>query len=99
MARIRYARREGRLLQDLCDKRLEAASRAVTTADLARLTSDLGTYEGPDALRTMAVALVVVIAAAAWEPFFLLGRWWLALAVPVTLIAFCSWWAVREYLG
>jgi Domain of unknown function (DUF1707) len=96
--RIRYARREGRLTQDLCDARLEAASEAVTTADLARLTSDLGTYEGPDAVRAMAVVLILVFAGAAWEPVALSGREWLALAVPVTLLALCSLWAVHEYL-
>jgi len=76
--RIRYARREGRLTQALCEASLEAASEAVTTADLAHLTSDLGTYEGPDAVRTMAVGLILVIALAAWEPFLLSGRVWLA---------------------
>jgi hypothetical protein len=98
MTRIKYARREGRLSRALSDARLEAASQAVTTADLARLTSDLGTYEGPPAVRTMAVALILVIVGAAWEPFALSGRWWLALAVPVTLIAAVALWAVHEYL-
>lgn len=98
MTRIRYARREGRLPRAVCDTRLEAASEAVTTADLARLTSDLGTYEEPHAVRTMAVALILVIVGAAWEPVALSGRWWLALAVPVTLIASFSLWAVQEYL-
>jgi len=46
----------------------------------------------------MAVALILVIVVAAWEPFVLSGRWWLALAVPVTLIACVSLWAVHEYL-
>jgi hypothetical protein len=98
MTWIRYARREGRLPHAVCDARLEAASEAVTTADLARLTSDLGTYEGPHALRTMAAALIMVIVLAAWEPVALSGRWWLVLAVPVTLMAPCVLWACREYL-
>lgn len=98
MTRIRYAAREGRLPRAVCDARLEAASKAVTTVDLARLTSDLGTYEGPHAAGTLAVALVLVIIAAAWEPVALSGWWWLALSVPVTLVASCSLWAVHEYL-
>jgi Domain of unknown function (DUF1707) len=96
--RIRYARREGRLTQDLCEERVEAATKAVTTEDLAHLTSDLGTYEGPDAVHTMAVVLILVIAGAAWEPFFLSGRVWLALAVPMTVAAIVSLWAVHEYV-
>lgn len=98
MTRVRYASREGRLPRAICDARLEAASKAVTTADLARLTSDLGTYEGPHAVRTMAMALILVIVGAAWEPVALSGRWWLALAVPVTLVASFSLWAVQEHL-
>jgi Domain of unknown function (DUF1707) len=98
MTRIRYARREGRLPRTVCDARLEAASQAVTTTDLARLISDLGTYEEPHSVRTMAVALILVIVGAAWEPVALSGRWWLVLAVPVTLIASLCLWAVHEHL-
>jgi hypothetical protein len=98
MTWIRYARREGRIPKAVCDARLEAASEAVTTADLARLTSDLGAYEGPHAVRTMAVVLIMVIVGAVWEPVALSGQWWLALAVPATLMAPCFLWAFREYL-
>ena len=98
MTWIKYARREGRLPRAVCDARLEAASQAVTTADLARLTSDLGAYEGPHVVRTMAAALILVIVGAAWEPVALSGRWWLALALPVTVVASFSLWAVHEYV-
>jgi hypothetical protein len=46
----------------------------------------------------MAMALILVIVGAAWEPVALSGRWWLALAVPVTLVASFSLWAVQEHL-
>ncbi len=98
MTRIRHARREGRLPQAVCDARLQSAAQAVTTADLARLTSDLGTYDGPHPARAMGVALILVIIGAAWEPVALSGKWWLVLAVPVTVIAAAFTWVLQEYL-
>jgi hypothetical protein len=99
MTRIRYARREGRLTRALSDARLEAASQAVTTADLARLTSDLGPREGANLVRTLVALLSVVITGAAWEPVLLSGKWWLALAVPVTLMAAYLIWVLWEYVA
>ena len=96
--RIKHAWREGRLPQAVCEARLQAAWEAVTTADLARLTSDLGTYEGAHPVRTMAVALFLVVIGAAWEPVALSGTWWLVLAVPVTFIAVGFMWALQEHL-
>jgi Domain of unknown function (DUF1707) len=98
-ARIRHARHEGRIPQALCDVRVKLADKAVTTDDLTRLTSDLGAYEGPHPVRIMAGLLVAVIVAAAWEPYFLSGHWWIALAAPVTALAPFCLWAAREYLA
>jgi DUF1707 SHOCT-like domain len=98
MTWIRHARREGRVPQTVCDARLESASKAVTTADLARLTSDLGTYDVTPPVRPTAVVLNLVIIAAAWEPVALSGMWWLILAVPVTLAAPILMWAFQEYV-
>jgi hypothetical protein len=82
--RIIQARREGRISQDVCDARLQSASQAVTTAELKHLESDLGQREGTQPQHIMWVACCLPAIIAAWEPVFLSGLAWLALAVPVT---------------
>jgi hypothetical protein len=97
--RIIDACREGRLPEEACDARRESAANAVTTEELAHLTSDLGSHEGANLVRVMAAACVLVCTIAAWEPVLLSGRAWLLLALPVTLIAACVSWQIPQVLA
>jgi hypothetical protein len=90
--RIIQARREGRIPQDVCDARMQSACQAVTTADLRHLESDLGEREGTHPQHIMWVVCCVPTLIAVWEPVFLSGLAWLALAVPVTVgVPFLAW--------
>jgi Domain of unknown function (DUF1707) len=89
---IKRAFREGRLSQAICDARMQAASQAVITTELTRLTRDLGEPEGTHPVHIMAALLGAVTVIAAWEPVFLLSAAWLVMAAPVTVItAYASW--------
>jgi Flp pilus assembly protein TadB len=99
--RIRQARHEGRISPGLCEIRRQSASdvkTTATTADLKELTSDLGQREGTDPLLASAIACCLMVGVAAWEPVFLSGFAWLALALPVTVIMLGVGWLVRMHL-
>lgn len=86
------ARREGRIPPDVYDARMQSASEAVTTADLKYLESDLGEREGTNPQHIMWVACCLPALIAAWEPVFLSGLAWLALALPVTFgVSILAW--------
>jgi Domain of unknown function (DUF1707) len=95
---LRRARREGRIAQALYDTRMQSIPRKTTTAELKELTSDLGEPEGLDLRYATLVMCGLLVAVAAWEPFWMSGRLaWLFLALPVTGLALFMW-AFREYL-
>jgi hypothetical protein len=98
-ARVRIIRacNEGRLSDKACDARLESASRAVTTEELARLTSDLGVPDRAGPVRTTAL-LYTLLVLVALLPAFLSHRWWLILAVPLIIIAALGIWALPHLL-
>jgi hypothetical protein len=77
---------------------MKSVSEVETTAELKRLTSDLGEPEGADPRQAIATLCCALVILAAWEPVLLSGIVWLALAVPVTLFTPFLMWALLEYL-
>jgi hypothetical protein len=86
---IKRACREGRITKALRDSRITSARdtrTTKTTAELRRLTSDLGESEQASAFYWTAIAGCALAMLAAWEPVLLDGPAWYFLAVPVTVI-------------
>lgn len=96
-AEIRRACNEGRLPRNACDARVQSAAWAVTTEELRKLVSDLGTREGTHPVRTTALLYTLVVLVAVWLPV-LSDRRWLFLAVPLTLISVFGIWVLPELL-
>jgi hypothetical protein len=87
-----HARREGRIPQDECNARMQAALKARTISELKHLESDLGEPGITHQEYAMATACCVLAIIAAWEPVFLSGYGWLVLALPVTVgLPFVTW--------
>lgn len=95
---IRHACNQGRLSEKACEARLESAFRAETTEELHRLMSDLGMRERAHPVRTTAVLYTLVVLVAVLPPVFLSDKWWLILAVPVTLISAFGIWVLPDHL-
>jgi Domain of unknown function (DUF1707) len=96
-AEIRRACNEGRLPRKACDARVQSAAWAVTTQELHKLVSDLGTREGAHPVRTAALLYTLVVLVAVWLPV-LSDRRWLFLAVPLTIISAFGIWVLPELL-